>query len=206
MTHATREVDQRRESEIIDALRRDGTPLAQRRALVKELGRIGGDASIGVLRESLRSSDIELAARAVRALARIGTDEGVDALIECLDMATGTRFTLAAAALRKLRSRRAMPALIRCLETRGDKLHRGDRRILILALGEVPHVSEVPVLSAALRSPGYRTRNAAAWALAQIRAPESSAALEAAARELSWFGAVPIRRGLRLRRRRADDG
>lgn len=164
------------------------------------------EASIEVLRDSLRSSDINLTVDAVYALARIGTDEAVDALIECLDMEPGPRFTLAAVSLRKLRSRRAVPAVIRCLETRGEEIREGQKRILILALGEVPHVSSIPVLSGALSDRSYRMRNAAAWALAQIRAPESSAALEAAAKELSWFRALPIRRGLRVRRRRADQG
>jgi HEAT repeat protein len=109
-------------------------------------------------------------------------------------------------ALSKRHSRRAMPALRKCLESRGHELHRGQKRVLIVALGGVPHVSTVPVLAKALSDRSYRMRSAAAWALAQIRAPESSAALEAAADELSWLHAFPARRGLRVRTRRDDDG
>jgi len=113
---------------------------------------------------------------------------------------------MAAVSLRRLRSRRAVPALIRCLETRDEELDDGQKRLLVLALGYMPRVSEVPVLSASLRDRSYRIRNVAAWALAQIRAPESSTALEAAIKELSWFRALPVRRGLRVRARRADHG
>jgi HEAT repeat protein len=96
-------------------------------------------------------------------------------------------------ALSALRSRTAIPALLNCLQKRDD-LRVGQRRAVVLALGRVPHVSEVPALSAALRDTSYQIRKAAAWALAQIRAPESSAALETAAAELSWLRAIPARR------------
>jgi HEAT repeat protein len=196
-----------RECPLTTCLRTIGGCLASYAQGVRsDAGRIDSESSIETLSESLRSSDINLTVDAVKALARIGTDEAVDALIECLEMPQGPRLTMAADSLRKLRSRRAVPALIRCLEARDGELRDGQKRILILALGEMPHASEVPVLAAALKDRSYRMRNAAAWALAQIRAPESTAALEAAGEELSWLRALPIRRGLRVRTRRADQG
>jgi len=175
---------------------------------IKALGleRSNDELSVATLRDDLRSSNANVAVSAVLGLTRIGTDQAVEALIDCLEMKPGPALTMAASSLRKLRSRRAVPSLIRCLETRDDELRDGQKRLLILALGEMPHVSEVPVLSAALRHRSYRMRSAAARALAQIRAPESSTALEAASNELSWFRALPVRRGLRVRRRRADHG
>jgi HEAT repeat protein len=158
------------------------------------------------LREIMLGGDINPAGDAARSLAHIGTDDAVAALIECLEVGRGPAFTLACVGLRKLRSREAVPAIICCLETRSEELRAGQKRILILALGRMPQVSEVPVLAAALTDRRYRTRNAAAWALAQIRAPESRAALETVATEMSWFRALPIRRGLRVRARRADEG
>jgi HEAT repeat protein len=132
-----------------------------------DAGQIDSQSSIDALRESLRSSDINLTVDAVKALAGIGTDEAVDALIDCLEMPQGPRLTMAAVSLRKLRLRRSVPALIRCLETRDGELDNGQKRILILALGEMPHVSEVPVLAAALKDRSYRMRNAAACPLSK---------------------------------------
>jgi HEAT repeat protein len=201
-THAA---DWNREAEIIAELKTESLSVERERALVKQLRRLGTEASLEVLRDSLHSADINVTLDAVHALARIGNDAAVDALAECLSMDATTRLTMAAVSLRQLRSRRAVPAVIHCLETRGEELRPGQRRILVLGLGGMPHISQVPVLSAALRDPRYRMRSAAAQALARIRAPESSAALEAAANEVSWLRARPIRRGLR-EWRRADQG
>jgi HEAT repeat protein len=206
MSQVSDTADEARETQVIADLQSDDLSPDEQSALVKELRRIGTQASIDVLCAVLRSSDINLTVDAVYALARIGTDEAVDALTDCLELDPGPRLTLAASSLRKLRARRAVPAILRCLKTRSDQLRPGQKRILILALGETPHVSAVPVLSEALRARNYRMRNAAAWSLAQIRAPESTAALEAAAQELSWVRAFPARRGLRVRSRRADQG
>jgi HEAT repeat protein len=196
----------RRESEIVALLRDEDTGIGLQRELVKELRRVGSDASVGVLRESLASRDIELSGQTVRTLARIGTDEAIDALCDALELPSGPRLILAASTFRKQRAARARPAIIRCLQTRGEALRPDERRILVLALGEMPHVSAVPVLAMALRERRYRMRTAAAWALAQIRAPESEAALEEVTNELSWLRARPIRRGLRARKQRADQG
>lgn len=194
------------EAELLGELADPDVTLQRSRALVRRLRRVGTNRSVPVLLECAGSSDINLSLGAVLALARIGSDEAVDALIECLGMEAGPRLTTAARSLSRQRSRRAMPALRDCLESRGEVLRRGQRRILILALGGVPHVSAVPVLSEALSDRSHRMRNAAAWALAQIRAPESAAALEAAIAELSWLRAIPARRGLRALRRRDDHG
>jgi HEAT repeat protein len=194
------------EDEAIAELERPEVSIVRRRALLTRLRYVGTAQSVPVLRQCLGSRAIEVATRAVRALEQVGTDDAVDGLIECLEMDTGPRFTFAVVALRRLGSRRAMPALLNCLETRDPELDAGNKHLVILAMGTTPHVSQVPVLSAALTARSYRTRNAAAWALAQIRAPESTAALEAAQRELSWIRARPVRRGLDVRRRRNDDG
>jgi HEAT repeat protein len=194
------------EDAIIAELRSDRTLPPRRRVLVKKLRRTGTEASVPALRELLPSKDINLAVDAVLALAWIGSDDAVDALTDCLEMEPEPKFTLAASSLMKLRSRRAVPALIRCLGSRSGELDAGQRRLVVLALGVAPHVRAVPVLSLALRDANYRVRNAAAWSLAQIRAPESDAALAAAASELSWFQARPIRRAARVRKRRADSG
>jgi HEAT repeat protein len=199
-------VETDREEQVIEALQSDRLSPQSRRALVKELRRLGTDASVEVLRETLRCDELNVVVDAVNALARIRSNSAVEALIECLTLQPDSRLTLAAVSLRRLRSRRAVPALIACLQSRGKELRLGQRRLLILALGEMPHVSEVPVLADALTDRSYRTRNAAAWALAQVRAPESSVALEEAANQLSWVRALPIRRGLRARKRRADQG
>jgi HEAT repeat protein len=195
-----------REPKAIAKLRMAGLPVTERRALLRELQEIGTEASIPVLRENLRSHYDNVVMDAVRALGQLGTDDATDAIVECLEMEPGQRISLAALALRKLGSRRAVPAIIRCLETRSGEIRHSDKRTLIIALGKAPHVSEVPVLSAALKDRHYRMRHAAAWALAQIRAPESTGALEAAAADLSWLRGRSARRALRVRQYRSDQG
>lgn len=195
-----------REAEIVARLEATDVSVGEQSALVRELRVIGTAASVGVLRVALHSGDVNLTIDAVAALARIGSDEAVDVLTECLDTGPGPRLTMAAVSLRRLRARRAVPAIVRCLEQRRDDLRPGQKRLLILALGEMPHVSELPVLSAALLDRSYRPRSAAAWALAQIRSPESADALETTAKQLPWLRALPLRRALRIRRGRADQG
>jgi HEAT repeat protein len=194
------------EAEVTSELRAGRLSIDEERKLVKELRTGGTESSVQALRECLRSSDTNVTVDAARGLGEIGTDEAVDALIMCLSMEPTARLAIAAVWLRRLRSRRVLPAVLHCLETRNEELRYGQKRILILALGEMPHVGAIPVLSAALRDPRYRMRYAATSSLTRIRAPESLAALEAAARELSWLRAFPIRRGIRVRKRRADQG
>lgn len=185
--------------------------ISRRERLVRQIKTLGLDPSedelcVATLRDDLCSSNANVAVGAVLGLERIGTDEATDALIDYLKMKPGPNLTMVVVSLKRLHAGRAVPSLVRCLERQDEELRHGQKRLLILALGEMPHVSAVPVLSASLRHRSYRVRNAAAWALAQIRAPESAAALAAASNELSWFRALPARRGLRTRTRRADHG
>lgn len=137
---------------------------------------------------------------AVFALAHIGTDEAADALIECLAMKkTGPRFAFALKSLTEGHSARARPAFVRTLEQRGDELHRGDKQLLVYALFQNPHRSEVPVLAPMLRERSRKTRRMAAVALAQIKATEAREALEEAASSLSWLHGLQARRALRSR-------
>jgi HEAT repeat protein len=197
--------DSSREEEIVAGLQTNKLSIKRRRALVSELQRVGSERSVDVLRQSLRSSDNQLSVRAVFALAHIGTEKATEALIESLSMDTTPRFTFAVDSLGKMGARNAIPALIHCLESRGDQLQWGDKRVIILALTRMPHRSMVPVLSSALRDQRRAVRKAAAWALTEIRAPESTAALEEAAGSLSWPRNLQAKRALRVRPRDASE-
>ena len=158
---------------------------------------MGTERSIDVLGANLRSKDVKSQVSAVFALAHIGTEEAADALIDCLAMETGPRFAFALKSLAEDHAARAMPAFIRTLEERYDELDPGDKQLLVYALYQTPHRSQVPALAALLRERSRRTRRMAAVALAQIRAPESREALEEAARSLSWLRGFQARRALR---------
>ncbi len=193
----------RREDEIIAALQTEDLGIKQRRKLVSELRTVSSARSLEVLRENLDSSDNQLAVRALLGLEHLATEGAIDAIIECLWMEPGPRFTFAVRALMRGRVRRAIPNLVECLERRSE-LDRGDRRIIVLAFAEMPHRSEVPVLERMLRERGRSLRYAAAAALTRIRAPESLAALETAADELSWLRGRTVRCALRVRRQMDD--
>ena len=190
-----------REDEIIAALQADALSVKQRRRLLRELAQHRRRRSLEVLREHLASENDRIADAALWALHERATEGSVDAIIEALSMPPGPRFTLAVYVLGEARVRRAIPALVDCLERRGEALDEGDRRMVVLTFQRLPHRSEVPVLSRELRTGGPRLRKAAALSLMRIRAPESRAALETAADELSWLRGRSVRRALRQRQR-----
>jgi hypothetical protein len=86
------------------------------------------------------------------------------------------------------------------LDDRRDELSDADKCLIMYALIQTPHRSEVPVLAATLRERRRGTRRAAAMALTRIRAPESRAALEEAVRSMSWLRGRPARRALQWMR------
>jgi HEAT repeat protein len=186
------------EQEIIAELEGDHLSRKRRLALLSELQQVGTERSIGVLRTNLRSADERTQVNAVFALGHIGTDEAADALIECLAMKkTGPRFGFALKSLTEGQAARARPAFIRALEERRDELCQGDKQLLVYALFQNPHRSEVQALTPLLREQSGKTRRMAAVALAQIRATEAREALEEAARSLSWLRGRQARRALR---------
>jgi HEAT repeat protein len=189
-----------REQEVIAEFEADGLSNRRRRALLSKLRQVGTERSIDVLRANLRSADTKSQVRAVFALAHIGTEEAVDALIDSLAVTTGHCFTFAVKSLAEDHAARARPAFIRTLEERRDELDQGDKQVLVWALYQTPHRSEVPVLATLLGERSRSTRRMAAVALAQIKAPESRGALEEAVKSLSWLRGLQARRALRLLR------
>jgi HEAT repeat protein len=186
------------EPEVIAGLEANGLGKRRRLALLLKLRKIGTGRSIAVLQTNLRSADNRTQVHAVFALAHIGTDEAADALIECLAMKkTGPRFAFAVKSLAEDHAARARPAFVRTLEERRDELRQGDKQLLVYALFQNPHRSEVPVLAPLLRERSRETRRMAAIALAQIKATEVREALDEAARSLPWLRARQARRALR---------
>lgn len=177
----------------------------RRRVLLLRLGQVGTERSIGVLGENLRSSDTKSQVRAVLALAHIGTEEAADTLIDSLAVISGPCFTFTVKALAVEYAERAMPALIQTLEQRGGELRQVDKQLLVYALFQNPHRSQMPVLKTLLRERSWSTRRMAAVALAQIRAPEGREALEEAVRSLSWLRGLQARRALRSLRYVSDE-
>jgi HEAT repeat protein len=133
----------------------------------------------------------------VFALAHIGTDEAVNTLIDSLAVTSGPGFTFTVKSLVDAGVTQARSVFIRTLEERRDELGQGDKQILVWALYQTPHRSEVPVLAALLGERSRSTRRMAAGALAQIKATEAREALEEAARSLPWLRGLQARRALR---------
>jgi HEAT repeat protein len=185
------------EQQVIAELEANDLSDSRRRSLLSELRQVGTERSIDVLRANLRSADVKGHVRAVFALAHIGTEQAADALIDSLAVTTGPGFTFAVKSLAQDHAARARPAFVRTLEERHDELHQGDKQVLVWALYQTPHRSEVPVLAALLGERSRNTRRMAAVALAQIRAPESREALEGAVKSLSWLRGLQARRALR---------
>lgn len=185
------------EQEVVAELKANGLSKRRRRVLLSELRRVGTERSIDVLRANLRSADVKSQVRAVFALAHIGTEEAVEVLSDSLAVTTGPGFTFAVKSLVDAHITQARPAFVRALEKRHGELRRRDKQILVWALYQTPHRSEVPVLAALLGERSRETRRMAAVALAQIRTPEAREALEEAARSLPWLRGLQVRRALR---------
>jgi HEAT repeat protein len=156
------------------------------------------------LRASLRSGDRRECAGAQQVLISLGTGQAIAALADSLQTADNVAVANTARLLGGIQARSAIPALIRCLDTRSDELDDTDKRWVARSSGLMPQRDEIPVLAELLREPRRRTRTTTAWALAQIRSPESQAALELVANELSWFRGRAVRRALRAMRERAE--
>jgi HEAT repeat protein len=193
------------EQQIIAELGADGLSKRRRRAQLLKLQQMGTERSIDVLRENLLSTDVKSQVRAVFALAHIGTAQAVDALIDSLAVTTGPGFTFAVKSLAEDHAARARPAFVRMLEERHDELRQGDKQVLVWALYQTPHRSEVPVLAALLGERSRSTRRMAAVALGQIRASESREALEEAVKSLPWLRGLSARRALRSQRNAAGE-
>lgn len=185
------------EQEAIAELKAGDLSVRRRRALLSELRQMGTDRSIDILRANLGSTDIKSQVRAVFALAHIGTETAADVLIDSLAVTTGPGFTFAVKSLAESHAARARTAFVRTLEERRDELRQGDKQVLVWALYQMPHRSEVPVLATLLGERSRSTRRMAATALAQIRACESRDALEGAVKSLSWLRGLQARRALR---------
>jgi HEAT repeat protein len=188
------------EQQAIAGLEAGDLGSSERRALLETIRRVGTDRGIGILRTSLRSTDTRIQVRAVFALAGIGTARAIEALLDCLEMGTGPRFTFAVKSLAELNGPEVVPALIQTLERHRVQLSEGDKQLVIFALAQTPHRSEVPVLSAVIRDGSRRTQRMAAMALMRIRTPESREALEEAVESLSWLRGLEVRRVLRSQR------
>lgn len=188
-----------REGQLLDELRLGGSANDQRRLLLK-LYPVASDRSVPVLRGFLLADDDGPRVAAIHTLSSVGTEAAVSALAEALDQQTNLGITFTARELAKLKARSAIPALADCLQRRKDELGVGAKLWIIRALTVMPHRSEVPALAAVLNDSNRRVRRAAAGALARLDMPEAEAALQDAARQLSWFRGRPARRALNRRR------
>jgi HEAT repeat protein len=189
---------------LIAELSCDDVPPARRRALLLDLREVAGEASVPTLRAQVLGDDKGCQVAATFALAKIGTPAALDVLIDCLHSEPGVRLTCAIRALGQADAEYARQDLISTLSERED-LDTGDTCMIISSLAKAPHRSQVPVLRTMLHDSHSRhVRRKAAEALSWIRAPESQAALEDAARVLSWWEGRPARRALRRMRYRGD--
>lgn len=170
-----------------------------------DLQRVSPPVGMEALRASLRSEDRRECAGAQQVLISLGTEQAIAALTDSLQTGDNVAVANTARLLGRTRARSAIPALIRCLDTRNHELDSTAKQWIARSLGLMPHRDEIPALVELLRVPRRRTRITAAWALAQIRSPESQAALESVANELSWFRGRAVRRALETVREHSDE-
>ena len=170
-----------------------------------DLQRVSPPVGMEALRASLRSGDRRECAGAQQVLISLGSEQAIAALADSLQTADNVSVANTARLLGGVQARSAIPELIRCLDTRSDELDITAKQWVARSLGLMPQRDEIPVLAELLREPRRRTRTTAAWALAQIRSPESQAALESVANELSWFRGRAVRRALRAMRERSAE-
>jgi len=185
------------ENSIIEELETTDIDIRRRRALVSKLGEVGTNRCVDVLKAALRSADTRTEVRAVFALSHIASPDSFKALIDSITNTHGPAFIFAVRSLAESDPEAARPAFVRTLAERRAQLTDGEKEVLVWALSQSPHRSEIPVLAPLLGEGRRETRRMAAVALAQIRAPEADQALEEAASSLPWLRARQARRALR---------
>lgn len=194
----------RRADDIVDALKAARPGSWRWLRLMTELQQVSPAIGMDALRASLNSTDRKSCAGAQQVLMGLGHEEAIAVLVASLQTADGVAVGNASRLLSGIQARSAIPALIECLDSRGEELDNTDQRWVARALGRMPHRDAIPVLARLLRASSRRTRRTAAWAIAQIRAPESQVALESAVDELSYFRGGPVRRALEAVRGNSD--
>ena len=185
------------EADILDVLARDDLDAKDRRKALVRLQRVSTPASVPLLHKLLHSPDERIRVGALVALAHAGGLEAVDAMIEALGSDDGLTVGWAAHLLAKMRAGRAVPFLIECAEQRGSELGSPGATMFVKALASMRDPRAVGALKLSAVDADRFTRAAAAHGLAAVNTPESKAALEWAATQLSWLHARPIRRALR---------
>jgi HEAT repeat protein len=198
VTSPQEDANRLREGLLLDELRLGGSAKDQRRLLLN-LYPVASDRSVPLVREFLLSDHDGVRVAAIHTLSAVGTEAAVSALAGSLEQQTNLGITFTARELRKLSARSAIPALANCLQERKDELDTGPKLLVIGALTAMPHRSEVPALGAVLDDSNRRVRRAAARALERLDMPEADAALQDAARQLSWLTGRPARRALNRR-------
>jgi HEAT repeat protein len=191
------------DAEILERLHANPPGSGVVKDLFLELIRRGSPGTVDAMHAYLTSPDHGDAARAVMVLQAVGNPSAVAELEASLATAPPLAIAFAARALARLNAQEALPALIRCLENRGEEL--GSSALAVTwAIEQMPHASAVPALAGALRMQHAGTRKVAARALYKIRAPESLAALQAAADEQSFWTGRHARKALRLKKKQHD--
>ena len=169
--------------------------LGAREAIPALMGKLDdrGDAMTGSERTSFELALVKL----IGHVQAIGDEPAVSVLLTLLEADDLVVSRRAARALAELQAREAIPVLVRILQARGSVLPVGAQLTYIRALREMPHASAVGVLSDALYRKGVQDK--AARGLMEVRTPEATAALEAAAEELGWWRGRKVRRAIRLK-------
>lgn len=189
---------------IVDELRTTRPGSLRWLRLMTELQQVSPSIGMDALRASLNSTDRKSCAGAQQVLIGLGSEEAITVLTASLHTGDGVAVGNASRLLSGIQARSAVPALIACLDNRSKELDDTAQQWVARALGRMPHRDAIPVLAKLLRSSSRRKRRTAAWAIAQIRAPESQVALESAADDLSYLSGRSIRRALDAVRRNSD--
>ena len=156
------------EETLIAALREDGL-WRIRRLAVGALGRLGGEAAVGAVVQSLHDPDWRVRERAAEILSSVGSRGAARALIGALRDEEWRVRQAAISGVIGMRRDAAVTSLIDALQDREWRI----RLMAARALGEMGDRRAVPALEAALRDPEFGVRYHALVALEQLDDPRA---------------------------------
>ena len=169
---------------LVELYLRGSTGDEHRRAILRSLEIIGGEAGVRALARLAREGgNAELRGQAEVRLSRIKDRRAASALVEVIE-AQGRRGSLAAVAARalgKMRLREYTPLLVALVLEKGDEIAKEDEAVskaAAEALGLIGDPAGVEALGVLLRASGGRLRRTAIRSLGKIRSRRALELLE----------------------------
>jgi len=198
--------DRRDEAALIAVLQTPRLGNVERSRALRDLKGVATEVCVQTLRDCISAPDADLLVRhqAMSILSKVGGDDAIDGICEAMERGEQDLTGPAARALADAGTDHASVAIINYAREHSRELPQPDRTMLIHVLSRLGDSRVAPIMALHLRDRSRKTRWLAAAYLLRRRTVGAQALVQAAAEDLSWFRAIPLRRELRRARWREE--